>query len=98
MLGMTRTIYVNASGLPAEEQITTARDQAVLGRAIQHRLPRYYQYFATPSFQYKGAEMRNHNNLLGNVKGADGIKTGYNEASSYNLHSSISLNDTQITT
>src|SRR6516162_6387152 len=48
MLGMTSTTYVNASGLPAEEQITTARDQAVLGRAIQHRFPVYYQYFATP--------------------------------------------------
>jgi D-alanyl-D-alanine carboxypeptidase len=47
-LGMTSTIYVNASGLPAEEQITTARDQAILGRAIQHRFPSYYQYFATP--------------------------------------------------
>src|SRR5580698_7718260 len=52
MLGMTSTTYVNASGLPAEEQITTARDQAVLGRAIQHRFPVYYQYFATPSFRY----------------------------------------------
>ena len=69
MLGMTSTTYVNASGLPAEEQVTTARDQAVLGRAIQHRFPLYYQYFATPSFRYKGAEMHNHNALLGQVKG-----------------------------
>ena len=76
-LGMTSTTYVNASGLPAEEQITTARDQAILGRAVQHRFPGYYQYFATPSFHYKGAEMRNHNALLGQVKGVDGIKTGY---------------------
>ena len=89
MLGMTSTVYVNASGLPAEEQITTARDQAVLGRAIQHRFPRYYAYFATASFRYKGVEMRNHNNLLGNVKGVDGIKTGYTEASGYNLTSSV---------
>ncbi|TMK21534.1 MAG: D-alanyl-D-alanine carboxypeptidase, partial [Alphaproteobacteria bacterium] len=86
-LGMLGTTYVNASGLPAEAQITTARDQAVLGRAIQHRFPVYYQYFATPSFRYKGAEMRNHNNLLGQVKGVDGIKTGYTEASGYNLTS-----------
>jgi len=96
MLGMTSTTYVNASGLPAEEQITTARDQAVLGRAIQHRFPVYYQYFATPSFRYKGAEMRNHNNLLGQVKGVDGIKTGYTEASGYNLTSSVRRDEKHI--
>jgi D-alanyl-D-alanine carboxypeptidase len=95
-LGMTGTTYVNASGLPAEAQITTARDQAVLGRAIQHRFPVYYQYFATPSFRYKGAEMRNHNNLLGQVKGVDGIKTGYTEASGYNLTSSVRRDDKHI--
>jgi D-alanyl-D-alanine carboxypeptidase len=95
-LGMARTTYVNASGLPAEEQITTARDQAVLGRAIQHRFPGYYRYFATPSFTYKGVEMRNHNNLLGQVKGVDGIKTGYTEASGYNLVSSVRRDEKQI--
>jgi len=95
-LGMTGTTYVNASGLPAEEQITTARDQAVLGRAVQHRFPVYYQYFATPSFRYKGAEMRNHNNLLGQVKGVDGIKTGYTEASGYNLTSSVRRDEKHI--
>ena len=95
-LGMAGTTYVNASGLPADAQITTARDQALLGRAIQHRFPVYYQYFATPSFKYKGAEMRNHNNLLGNVKGVDGIKTGYTEASGYNLTSSVRRDDRHI--
>ena len=95
-LGMGGTTYVNASGLPADAQITTARDQALLGRAIQHRFPVYYQYFATPSFKYKGAEMRNHNNLLGNVKGVDGIKTGYTEASGYNLTSSVRRDDRHI--
>src|SRR5438132_12437293 len=88
-MGMTSTTYVNASGLPAEEQITTARDQAILGRAVQHRFPGYYQYFATPSFHYRGAEIRNHNSLLGQVRGVDGIKTGYTEASGYNLVSSV---------
>src|SRR5439155_101580 len=92
-LGMTSTTYVNASGLPAEEQITTARDQAVLGRAIQHRFPGYYPYFATPSFNYKGTEMNNHNALLRQVKGVDGIKTGYTEASGYNLVSSVSRDE-----
>jgi len=95
-LGMLGTTYVNASGLPAEAQITTARDQAILGRAIQHRFPVYYQYFATPSFRYKGAEMRNHNNLLGQVKGVDGIKTGYTEASGYNLTSSVRRDEKHI--
>jgi D-alanyl-D-alanine carboxypeptidase len=95
-LGMLGTTYVNASGLPAEAQITTARDQAILGRAIQHRFPAYYQYFATPSFRYKGAEMRNHNNLLGQVKGVDGIKTGYTEASGYNLTSSVRRDEKHI--
>jgi D-alanyl-D-alanine carboxypeptidase len=95
-LGMTSTTYINASGLPADEQITTARDQAVLGRAIQHRFPGYYQYFATPSFHYKGAEIRNHNALLGQVKGVDGIKTGYTEASGYNLVSSVRRDEKHI--
>ena len=89
MLGMTSTAYVNSSGLPAEEQLTTARDQAILGHAIQHRFPRYYQYFATPSFRYRGREMRNHNGLLGRVQGVDGIKTGYTDLSGYNLVSSV---------
>src|SRR6266508_5457845 len=95
-LGMTGTNYVNASGLPAEEQITTARDQAVLGRAIQHRFPGYYQYFATPSFHYKGLEMHNHNALLREVNGVDGIKTGYTEASGYNLVSSVRRDEKHI--
>jgi D-alanyl-D-alanine carboxypeptidase len=95
-LGMLGTTYVNASGLPAEAQITTARDQAILGRAIQHRFPLYYQYFATPSFRYKGAEMHNHNHLLGQVKGVDGIKTGYTEASGYNLTSSVRRDEKHI--
>jgi D-alanyl-D-alanine carboxypeptidase len=88
-LGMSRTVYNNASGLPDEEQLTTARDQATLGRAIQDRFPRYYRYFATPSFTYRGHAMRNHNKLLGRVEGIDGIKTGYTRASGFNLVSSL---------
>src|ERR1700716_628220 len=95
-LGMTSTTYVNASGLPAEEQITTARDQAVLGRAIQHRFPEYYRYFATPSFRNRRIEMRNHNKRLGQVNGVDGIKTGYTDASGYNLVSSVWRNERHI--
>jgi len=88
-LGMANTTYVNASGLPAEEQVTTARDQAILGRAIQERFPEFYRYFSTVSFRYRGADIHNHNALLGQVPGVDGIKTGYTEASGYNLVASV---------
>ena len=66
-LGMMSTTYINPSGLPADDQITTARDQALLGRAIQDRFPVYYRYFSTPSFRYRGVEMHNHNALLGQL-------------------------------
>jgi len=88
-LGMSHTTYVNASGLPDDDQNTTARDQAALGRAIQDRFPRYYKYFSTEEFVYRGREMRNHNHLLGVVSGVDGIKTGYTRASGFNLVTSV---------
>jgi len=88
-LGMTRTVYRNASGLPNDDQITTARDQATLGRAIQERFPRYYRYFSTVSFNYRGRNIRNHNHLLGKVEGVDGIKTGYIRASGFNIVTSL---------
>jgi len=88
-LGMAHTTYVNASGLPDDDQVTTARDQAVLGRAIQDRFPRYYRYFSTESFVYHGEAMRNHNHLLGAVEGVDGIKTGFTRASGFNLLTSL---------
>ena len=88
-LGMSRTTYVNASGLPDDDQVTTARDQATLGRAIQDRFPRYYRYFATNAFNYHGHSIRNHNHLLGSVEGVDGIKTGYTRASGFNLVTSM---------
>jgi D-alanyl-D-alanine carboxypeptidase len=88
-LGMSKTTYRNASGLPNDEQLTTARDQATLGRAIQDRFPRYYRYFSTSVFAYRGQSIRNHNRLLGNVEGVDGIKTGYTRASGFNLVTSM---------
>src|SRR6266481_1174660 len=88
-LGMVRTVYRNASGLPDDEQVTTARDQATLGRAIQDRFPRYYRYFSTTAFNYQGHSIRNHNKLLGSVEGVDGIKTGYTRASGFNLVTSM---------
>jgi D-alanyl-D-alanine carboxypeptidase len=88
-LGMSHTTYVNASGLPNDSQITTARDQALLGRIIQERFPKYYKYFSTKEFVYRGIAMRNHNHLLGVVGGVDGIKTGYTRASGFNLVASV---------
>ena len=88
-LGMTRTVYHNASGLPDDDQVTTARDQATLGRAIQDRFPRYYRYFSTSVFNYHGRPIRNHNHLIGSVEGVDGIKTGYTRASGFNLVTSM---------
>jgi D-alanyl-D-alanine carboxypeptidase len=95
-LGMNKTIYRNASGLPDGEQVTTAREQALLGLAIQERFPRYYRYFSLTSFSYHGRAMRNHNRLLGRVHGVDGIKTGYTRASGFNLVSSVRRNDRHI--
>jgi D-alanyl-D-alanine carboxypeptidase len=95
-LGMSRTTYRNASGLPDDDQITTARDQALLGRAIQERFPRYYRYFSTPSFTYHGESMRNHNHLLGQVEGVDGIKTGYTRASGFNLVTSVNRDNRHV--
>src|SRR6201994_4097232 len=88
-LGMSRTVYRNASGLPNDQQITTARDQATLGRAIQDRFPRYYRYFSTTAFRFRGHTITGHNHLLGSVDGVDGIKTGYTRASGFNLVTSI---------
>ena len=88
-LGMSRTVYRNANGLPNDEQVTTARDQATLGRAIQDRFPRYYRYFSTTAFRFRGQTITNHNHLLGSVDGVDGIKTGYTRSSGFNLVTSM---------
>jgi D-alanyl-D-alanine carboxypeptidase len=88
-LGMRHTTYRNANGLPNDEQVTTARDQALLGIAIQERFPKYYRYFSLMSFVYHGRSIRNHNRLLGKVEGVDGIKTGYIRDSGFNLVTSV---------
>lgn len=88
-LGMTRTTFRNPHGLPNSEQVTTARDMATLGRALQDRFPTYYRYFSTRTFTWQGRRIGNHNNLLGRVAGVDGIKTGYTRASGYNLVTSV---------
>jgi D-alanyl-D-alanine carboxypeptidase len=86
---MSRTVYKNASGLPDNDQVTTARDQSILGRAIQERFPKYYKYFSIRSFTFRGQSISNHNHLLGRVDGVDGIKTGYIGASGFNLVTSV---------
>ncbi|WP_250152214.1 D-alanyl-D-alanine carboxypeptidase [Ancylobacter radicis] len=88
-LGMSRTTFKNPNGLPDPQQVTTARDLATLGRAIQERFPTYYAYFEKRSFMYRGVAIRNHNRMLGRIEGVDGIKTGYTNASGFNLLTSV---------
>jgi D-alanyl-D-alanine carboxypeptidase len=84
-LGMSSTLFRNASGLPDPQQKTTARDLAVLARAMIKTFPHHYHFFDTPSFTYKGITHANHNRLNNWYSGADGIKTGYIRASGFNL-------------
>jgi D-alanyl-D-alanine carboxypeptidase len=95
-LGMMHTTYHNASGLPDDLQMTTARDQALLGRAIQERFPKFYSYFSTRYFAYQGRMIRNHNHLLGSIDGVDGIKTGYIHDSGFNIVTSVRRNGRHI--
>jgi D-alanyl-D-alanine carboxypeptidase len=91
-LGMTRTVFRNASGLADPGQQTTARDMAVLGMALRKRFPHYYSYFSAREFAFRGKTIRGHNDLLGKVNGVDGIKTGYIRASGYNIVTSVNAN------
>jgi D-alanyl-D-alanine carboxypeptidase len=88
-LGMANTTYRNASGLPNDEQVTTARDQSIIGRALRDRFPQYFHYFATRAFAYDGRTIRGHNHLLENLSGTDGIKTGYINESGFNIVTSV---------
>jgi len=87
-LGMSKTVFRNASGLPDPGQVTTARDMATLGLRLQRDFPQYYPYFRISSFVYRGKTIRTHNRLLGRYAGTDGIKTGYIGDSGYNLTTS----------
>jgi len=91
-LGMGRTVFTNASGLPDSGMRTTARDMAVLSMALRRDYPQYYSYFRLKSFEYRGKTIRGHNKILDMVSGADGIKTGYIKASGYNLAASVRRN------
>jgi D-alanyl-D-alanine carboxypeptidase len=84
-LGMTSTVYRNASGLPNREQVTTARDLAKLAFALMRDFPHYYAVFSVQSYPYRGRILENHNRMLLSYEGADGLKTGYTVASGFNL-------------
>lgn len=88
-LGMSRTVFINASGLPASAQVTTARDMSTLAIALMRDFPREYKLFATESFVFRGRKVRGHNNLMYRYDGMDGIKTGYTNASGFNLVSAV---------
>ncbi|WP_337996951.1 D-alanyl-D-alanine carboxypeptidase family protein [Oleispirillum naphthae] len=87
-LGMSRTTFRNASGLHHRAQLTTARDLARLALALQHDFPKYYKYFALKEFDFDGQTISTHNNLLKSYPGADGLKTGFIQASGFNLAAS----------
>lgn len=89
-LGMRRTTFRNASGLPHRGQLSTARDMGILARALIREFPVYYRYFSTERFSFRGATFSNHNKLLKTYDGVDGIKTGYIRASGFNLVASAS--------
>jgi hypothetical protein len=88
-LGMNSTTFRNAHGLPNNQQVTTARDMAILGLAVREHFPQHYHYFNTRQFNFAGQSIRNHNRLLGRVTGVDGIKTGFIRASGFNLVTSV---------
>ncbi len=88
-IGMKATTFKNASGLPNSEQVTTARDMVTLGIRLQDDFPRYYPLFAMRDFRYAGRNHLNHNTLLNSFEGTEGIKTGYTQASGFNLVASV---------
>ena len=91
-LGMTRTTFRNASGLPNDQQLSTPRDLAALGLALIQDWPQYYHYFSRSSFSYNGQTMANHNHLMSRYAGMDGIKTGFINKSGFNLVASAVRN------
>ena len=95
-IGMKKTTFRNASGLPHRGQLSTARDMSVLARALLRDFPQYYHYFATKSFRWNGRTYRTHNKLLKTYAGSDGFKTGYIRASGFNLVSSATRDGRRI--
>lgn len=87
-LGMTNSRFVNANGLPDSRQLSSARDLAILARAVMRDFPQYYPYFSQKYWTFRGQQMRNHNGLMLRMPGIDGVKTGFTNASGYNLAAS----------
>jgi serine-type D-Ala-D-Ala carboxypeptidase (penicillin-binding protein 5/6) len=95
-LGMSRTTFVNPSGLPDPRQITTARDMSTLAVALINDYPTEYRLFSQTGFNYHGRFVHGHNNLMYRYKGMDGIKTGYTNASGFNIVSSVRDGDRRL--
>ena len=95
-LGMSRTTFQNASGLPHSKQRSTARDMARLAIAMRRDFPQYFKYFSTKSFNWNGRKFGNHNKLLNKFNGTDGIKTGYINASGFNLVATVTRNNVRL--
>ncbi len=88
-LGMRRTRFMNASGLPNNRQLTTARDMATLAQRVQRDFPDYYSFFSVTEFRFNGRRYTNHNRLVGRYAGTTGLKTGYTRASGFNLTATV---------
>ncbi|HEY1179289.1 MAG TPA: D-alanyl-D-alanine carboxypeptidase [Phytomonospora sp.] len=84
-LGMANTNFANANGLPDSRNISSARDLAILSRAVMRDYPQYYRIFSTKSFNFRGQTIGNHNHMLDEVSGVDGLKTGFTNASGFNI-------------
>lgn len=95
-LGMKNTVFLNPSGLPNPGQRTTARDMAILARALMQYFPHHYHYFGTKSFTYRGTVIGTHNHLMKRYRGMDGLKTGYINASGFNLAASAVRNNRRV--
>lgn len=95
-IGMTKTVFKNAHGLHHPSQITSARDMATLARYVIYRYPNYYRYFSTKQFTYRGKTYTNHNRLMQTYPGMDGFKTGFINASGFNLIASAKKNDKRL--
>lgn len=89
-LGMKRTTFRNGSGLPDRRQKTTARDMARLGLALKRDFPKEYKLFSTRSFKFRGRTIHGHNRLMYRYPGMDGIKTGFTNASGFNIVTAVS--------
>jgi D-alanyl-D-alanine carboxypeptidase len=95
-LGMSRTVFRNASGLPDDAQVTTARDMAVLALALIRDFPREYQLFSMRNMEFRGKRLRGHNNLMYRYPGMDGVKTGYIKASGFNIASAVTIDGRRV--